>query len=366
MHRISLRRICGSAPRRSSARPGVSCLHHRSDTPMRERPQPRPDTTPHYAINRVRWMTIGGIPQAFHFLAKRAEAPLLLFVHGGPGVPHMPFAYVNAALADCFVVIQWDQRGAGKTFHATAPQTVTLERLVLDGCEAIELLCAEFRRDAVVLVGHSCGSAIAALIAARCPEYVRAFVGIAQVTNLQAAERIRYELARQWAVANRDQKALRQLEELGSPPYCARMESDLLEQIASGLNGDCVNPFADERYRPLAAMSRLYSDEELGDVGRGIRHSQDCLWDEIAECLDLAAQVPRLDVPTAFVVGGVDAFAPATLAEAYFCRLHAPRGKQLYRIARLGHWLHLEAPRLYRAALQAVIRPGLGCTRGAC
>ena len=56
------------------------------------------------------WVLIRGQP----------NKPILLFLHGGPGMPTMYLAYAfQRPLERDFLVVQWDRRGEGKSFPST-------------------------------------------------------------------------------------------------------------------------------------------------------------------------------------------------------------------------------------------------------
>jgi len=73
---------------------------------------------------------IGGIRQAVSIKGKDRTKPLLLFLHGGPGNSVMHYAQkFTSKLQEHFVVVQWDQRNAGKTLSlnkSPEPLSVTL------------------------------------------------------------------------------------------------------------------------------------------------------------------------------------------------------------------------------------------------
>lgn len=323
---------------------------------MRRSPLSTPLHPTSYALDEVRWVTIGGMPQAIHVLGRAPASPLLLFLHGGPGVPHMPFTYVNAALAESFVVVHWDQRGAGKTFCAS-PQNIprSVDDLVSDASEMVDWLCREFGQEKITVVGHSCGSAIGALLASRDPARIAAFVGLGQVADLQSAEFIRYGMVVRVVEERRDRANLHRLRDLGPPPYQCGAASDKLEAIAATVMDDCLDPFADGRFARLAAASGLCTDQEVVTYATGTRSSQRALWSELVFQLDLGSQACRFEVPVAFIVGDRDSFAPSFLAEEYLRKIRTRHSKIFCRLGGVGHWPHLQAPSLYRAALKTVL-----------
>lgn len=107
-------------------------------------------------------VTLGGARQAVSVRGAHRANPLLLFVHGGPGSVEMPMAWTfQRPWEDYFTVVQWDQRGAGKSYPLNDPKvlapTMTLDRYRDDAIELIQLLTRKYAQRKVVLVGHSRG-----------------------------------------------------------------------------------------------------------------------------------------------------------------------------------------------------------------
>src|ERR1700744_3292143 len=88
-------------------------------------------------IEELSAVNINGIPQYLGIRGKDTRNPILLFIHGGPASPELPFAYTfQAPLEDYFTVVEWDQRGTGKTYAASDPakiaDTITLAQMTAD------------------------------------------------------------------------------------------------------------------------------------------------------------------------------------------------------------------------------------------
>jgi pimeloyl-ACP methyl ester carboxylesterase len=74
-------------------------------------------------------------------------------------------------------VVYWDQRGAGKSFDHTMPRSsITVEQFVADLGELVDGVCARLGKTKVAIFGHSWGSALGMLYAARFPAKVAAYV----------------------------------------------------------------------------------------------------------------------------------------------------------------------------------------------
>lgn len=311
-------------------------------------------------VDELVFVRLGGVSQAVHICGHDARSPLLLFLHGGPGMPHMPFAHANAALQRDFLVVHWDQRGAGKSYSpALNGGDLCIEQLVSDARELILWLGARFRKSTVVLVGHSWGSALGAIVAARFPRLVSTFIGIGQVSNLRTAEGMRFHQATGLARQLGDRTAMIALTRLGPPPYARPAQSDSLERWAQRLNSRCYAPVTPATFLRLGLSSPVYSWFDVAQIPLGRRFSERCLWGEIFRQIDLFAQVPRLDVPVYFLVGRHDSIVTHELARRYCDALEAPRGKTFITFERSGHWPHLEESELFRAILTGPVRQHL-------
>ena len=82
------------------------------------------------SLEKVR---LGGVDQWILIRGRNRDNPVLLLMHGGPGFPCMPFAHVTSELEKRFVVVHWDQRGAGKSYSSSIPtSSMNMKQFVAD------------------------------------------------------------------------------------------------------------------------------------------------------------------------------------------------------------------------------------------
>src|SRR5690606_37352316 len=141
---------------------------------------------------------IGGIDQWISVRGQDRDNPVILFVHGGPASPLIPTMWeFQRPLEDYFTVVNYDQRGAGKTFLANDPDkvagTLRIERYVDDAIEIAEYIRKRYHKDKLILAGHSWGTVVGMGAALKRPDLFHAYVGIGQVINVRDNERISFE-----------------------------------------------------------------------------------------------------------------------------------------------------------------------------
>jgi pimeloyl-ACP methyl ester carboxylesterase len=174
-------------------------------------------------IDEAQYVTIGGIEQWVTIRGWDRDNPVLLFLHGGPGDVTNPWAFAMfASWEKQFTVVQWDQRGAGRTLRKSGPSvapTMTIDRMVQDGIELSEYLRKHLGKDKIVIVCHSFGSILGLSMARARPDLFYAYVGTGQVADETRSYFVAYDALLKKAQTVGDQRAVDELKSVGPPPY---------------------------------------------------------------------------------------------------------------------------------------------------
>ena len=310
-------------------------------------------------IASIEQIRFGGVEQWIQIRGDDRAKPILLFLHSGPGFPEMPFSHVNAALEREFVVVQWDQRGAGKSYSSSIPESsMTIEQFISDTHELAQLLLQRFGRTKLILVAHSWGSLVGALTVTKYPELFDGYVGISQAVNPPESERMMYRFALETAARQGNERAAADLRRIGEPPYKNFGDYRLMKGWVKHFNDVGYAELTPWRFAQIAFASPAYSWSDLFRLLSGMHFSFSHLWQEVFYRTDLFKQTPELDIPVYFFLGRHDrtVTASAALAERYFASLNAPKGKRLIWFENSGHWPQLEEPEKFCTLLKNELR----------
>ncbi|WP_225753277.1 alpha/beta fold hydrolase [Actinotalea sp. Marseille-Q4924] len=300
-------------------------------------------------------LPIGGHDQGVMIRGADTDAPVLLFLEGGPGGTALgSMRYAGQGLEQSFVVATWDQRGTGRSADQRAPQsTLTVDRLVDDAIEVAEHLCDRFDEDGVYVVGSSWGSTLGVLVAQERPDLVRAYVGVGQMVSQARTDEIMYADTLAWAREAGDAAMAARLEEVGPPPY----EDALTYPVM--LTGDPrwqQYPTGDDHDGRAGYPQNLfvaeYSLTEQLRSAAGLADTFALLYPQL-QGIDFREQVPRLDVPVHVVLGAYEAPGRADLAREWLADLDAP-AVHVETWDRSGHTPHLDEPARFAAFMADV------------
>ena len=307
-------------------------------------------------------VNIGGIPQWLSIRGKDRNNPVLILLHGGPGSAEMAAGWAfQRGWEDYFTVIQWDQRGAGKTWAANDPDlvkpTMTKDRMVADVNEVIDFARDHLDKDKVILMGHSWGSVIGLETALARPDAVAAYVGVGQVINMKQNEAEGWHLAYEAAKADGNDEAIAALDALAPYPGDAPLTFERIgaERTWSIHYGGLAayRQDADPWFRAMH-LSPEYDEDVLSKYDSGGLASLDALLPDLMAA-DFSG-VTESPVPVFQLLGRKDMTTPPSLAVEWLDRLNAP-AKGSWWFEHSAHLPIMVEPGVTLMTLVSCIRP---------
>ena len=300
---------------------------------------------------------INGIAQGMFIKGKNRSNPVLLWLHGGPGMPdYFLTEQYPTGLEDLFTIVWWDQRGAGLSYNPDIPpETMIVEQFISDTIEVADYLRERFGQHKIYLLGHSWGSFIGIQTAARAPERFHAYIGMAQMVHQLKSEKLAYDYMLAEYRNRGDTDMVNDLEKApvsmvqGTPQAYLKVRDKAMHRLGIGTTHDMTSVITG-----IFLASWRFPEYTLAEkigLWRGRAFSRSFgLWEEIIR-VDLAEVVPKLGLPVYLVHGLFDYTCSFTLAQDYFRELSAPV-KGFYRFENSAHSPILEEPELGHDVLQ--------------
>jgi pimeloyl-ACP methyl ester carboxylesterase len=306
-------------------------------------------------IDEAFFITIGGIDQWIAIRGENRENPVILILHGGPGIALslMPRDFLWP-WSKPFTLVMWDQRGAGKTFGRSGKVSadVTIDRMVQDGIELAGFIRGHLHKKKIVLVGVSWGSDIGVHMVKSRPDMFYAYVGTGQSVNQGKFRAVAYTQLLAEARIRKDQKAIKELESNGPPPY---------DSIAkASVHTKWANKYEAGQPSTANLLSIVLFDSNAGlfdirNYVRGLTTSQDHFRAAV-EREDLPSLGADFAVPFFVFQGSSDNITPMGPVREYFDSITAPH-KELVLIQNAGHNVIATKSEEFLSLLVQRIRP---------
>jgi len=285
-------------------------------------------------IKEGKFVTLGGIKQWITIRGENKKLPLLLVLHGGPGDAQSSFPDVYAEYEKKFIVVQWDQRGAGQTFGKYREQTpnLTIDQLISDGIELAMYLKKRFKGNDLIVLGHSLGTAIATGMVMERPDLFKAYVGTGQIASWAESVHWLFEFMKRKAVESNDSLLMEELNRIGTPdPNNADQFFHFTRKRRKYLCAADTSWF-----RTMANEAEKISKPDFNNLDSGMRFSGKTLLPyQLQE--SLSTNSLNFKLPYLVVQGNDDLFTPTEPVRKYFDKITAP-GKKLVIIENAGHF----------------------------
>lgn len=296
---------------------------------------------PGQPVDEAGYVEIGGVRQWVVVEGRDCANPVVLIVHGGPGNPNTPFAHnLFGDWTGDFTIVQWDQRGSGKTYAASKPaegEALTMERLTQDGVEMARYAAARLGKRKVLLMGGSWGSALAVNMAHAAPDLFHAYVGAAQLVSYQDDMQVSYERTLGLARAAADADAVGKLEKLGPPPWTDPRAFGILRRVTRKYEAMASDPPPKGWFAFGAGYDtpQYAADYEAGEDYSFLQFVG-LKGDGMGPKIDLRKLGLRFAMPVYMLQGEQDLVTPPQVSRAYFDALVAPK-KEFVSLSRTGH-----------------------------
>lgn len=284
------------------------------------------------SIAVIETVSLGGVEQTITIRGVDTTKPVLLFLHGGPGMPSSPWATWNGyhtALEQHFVLVHWDQRGAGKSYSKDlTPEDMQWEDFVSDTLELTDILRERFGQDKIFLYGHSWGSGLGFEVIQANPEPYYAYFTSGVRATWNSSQEVSYKNLLELARQENDAKAIKALEAI--QPFDPTSVDHLQvkgEYLSHFQVGDFHTPGLEEAWlnHVLKGNSPEYPKFTIKPTLAGKELTDRTLGVEIMTVgYDLTTDFPVSPIPVHFLQGRYDFECPGELVEAYYNALEAP------------------------------------------
>ena len=304
---------------------------------------------PDNGMDEAKAVEIGGIQQWITVRGRDRRNPILLVLHGGPAAPELPNRYLfEGPWTDYFTVVEWDQRGAGKTFALNDPAkiapTMSAERLLQDAEDLVAYLRKTYGKQKVFVVGHSWGTILGLRLAERRPDWLHAYIGVGQIINMQAGERVGYDHTLALARKAGDAQAVKELEALAPYPGAAgltpeRIGAERKWSVRYGALTYGRNTY--DVWENAEKLSPDYAEADFKAIDLGSAFTIPRLLPEMA-AVDFDG-LTRLRCPVLIFAGRHDYTTPSEVAQRWYERVQAP-SKRFVWFENSAHMLFEEEP----------------------
>ncbi|AFQ44794.1 putative hydrolase or acyltransferase of alpha/beta superfamily [Desulfosporosinus meridiei DSM 13257] len=276
------------------------------------------------SINILKQIEINGSKHQVMIRGYDKRNPIVIFVHGGPGCPEIPYVKkYQESLEQNFTIVQYDQRGAGKSYHFFEDYTNLSVSLLVDDLIALtDYINKEYGPEKVILVGHSFGTIVGIKAADRAPEKYLCYIGIGQVGDFWTGELEALEYCLRQATDQKDFVDVKRIE--GCRENIIN-HSESFKRNFVWKYGGAVR-LINEKKDILAGLL-LNPEYNLLDAVRyvvGLGVSDNLLWKEIKES-NIPLEVPELVIPCYFIAGKFDYLTPIENARSYYNSILAPK-----------------------------------------
>jgi pimeloyl-ACP methyl ester carboxylesterase len=236
-------------------------------------------------------------------------------------------------------MINWDQRGAGLSYHDNMDdKKMNIEQFISDTVELTKILLKEFKKEKIFLIGHSWGSVVGLCAVKRSPRLYYAYISAGQVVNIEETKKISQEYVLKEAKKRNREDAINELS--NHPNDNATIDKWVFE---FGGVFKQIDKIAYLFQNPVE--HGIYKKEQSEKWEKGIVYSEEKLSAEL-ENVNMKNEIKEIEIPVYFVAGKYDYVTPSSLIKEYFEMIKAPN-KEFILFENSAHGMVFEEKELF-------------------
>src|SRR6056297_2004917 len=313
------------------------------------------------SVAKMEKIKLGGVEQWIVTRGQNINNPIILLLSGGPGGTEMGrFLKFNKKLEEKFIVVNWEQRGCGKSYPAiNNKDDMVLNQYVSDINELVNYLKEKYNKDKIYLLGHSWGTIIGTKAVQKYPEQFHAYIGAAQMVDINATDQYIYDFMLKTAEKNGEIKMVETLKENGRPPYNGEKVlgkyRPILTNYAQYYRRE--NPYHEKDsswYSPLSILwIPEYNIVDKINVFRGMVNTFNIMYPQIQD-VNFLKQATKFEVPVYYFIGRYD--YTAKFIDEYYNMIEAPH-KALYMFENSHHGeIWSEADKFHQIVVKDILK----------
>ena len=300
------------------------------------------------------YVKINGDEQYLLHYRKKDKAPVLLYLHGGPGFFEHLMAYeLDKAWGDCVTQVHWDQRGCGRTWTKNKKKPVNMMQMLSDLDAVVLCLKEKYQVEKIILLGHSWGSILGSVYALKHPEHVMAYIGSGQVICMAENEKEGYAHALESARKAGNEKQVNKLLTIVSYPDITHdnilKEVGMVHKIEMSYTGNNGNA----KMMNIMKKSPCFWFKDLFAMLKSNKVNEALVREALT--FDLYQYGTDYATPVFYILGEEDMTTPVSLTKAYFEKVTAPQ-KELKVITDAGHNVMYEKIQEYASVLKEIVQ----------
>ena len=294
------------------------------------------------SVNEGIYVSLGGQEQYLLIQGEDTANPVIIWLHGGPSSPDTFVNYkFQKYLIDDYTIINWDQRGCGRTyFHNlkvdSSNETASFEQAQSDLNDLVDYACERFRTEQIIIVGHSYGTMLGSQYVINHPEKVSAYIGVGQVVTIESdiysyedalekAKELGDDTSEMEAAYNEYEKdkSLISMMNLRNHTY----KYHVAEKSANTIWDGITSPY-------MGVDDARWFFKQVGDFEKYVSLNKQ-LFDYIMQA-DVRNYGLEYRIPVGFITGSDDWTTPVKYAEEYYQIVQTPK-KQFALVNGCGH-----------------------------